>query len=143
MRDGKVAWKTWLVPEPKQTHVTATGTKRYGPSGVGVWSAPAVDAARGLIYVGTGNDYTHPATALSDSVLALQMKTGRIEWSRQISPQDVFNAQCARGGDKDIRIRRYRVDATSQGEQGNQKCGTHGGKIRTAAAACRAKPPSL
>lgn len=101
VRDGKVAWKTWLVPEPKQTHVTATGTKRYGPSGVGVWSAPAVDAARGLIYVGTGNDYTHPATALSDSVLALQMKTGRIEWSRQISPQDVFNAQCARGGDKD------------------------------------------
>ena len=45
----------------------------------------------------------------------------------------------ARGGDNDIRTRRYRVDATSQGEQGNQKCGTHGGKIRTAAAACRAK----
>ena len=78
VRDGKVAWKTWLVPEPKQTHVTAAGTKRYGPSGVGVWSAPAIDAARGLLYVGTGNDYTHPATPLSDAVLAIEMKTGRI-----------------------------------------------------------------
>jgi polyvinyl alcohol dehydrogenase (cytochrome) len=101
IRDGKVMWKTWMVPEPKQTHVTAAGTKRFGPSGVGLWSAPAVDAARGLIYVGTGNDYTHPATPLSDAIVALQMKTGRIVWSHQISPKDVFNAQCARGGDKD------------------------------------------
>lgn len=101
VHDGKVAWKTWMVPEPKQTHVTAAGTKRYGPSGVGLWSAPAIDAARGLVYVGTGNDYTHPATPLSDAVVAIQMKTGRIAWSRQISPKDVFNAQCARGGDKD------------------------------------------
>jgi polyvinyl alcohol dehydrogenase (cytochrome) len=51
--------------------------------------------------VGTGNDYTHPGTPLSDAVAALEMKTGRIAWSRQISPGDVFNAQCARGGDKD------------------------------------------
>jgi polyvinyl alcohol dehydrogenase (cytochrome) len=100
VRDGKVAWKTWLAPEPKQTHVTESGTKRYGPSGVGVWGAPAIDAARGLIYAGTGNDYTHPATGLSDAVIALEMKTGRIAWSQQVWPNDVFNAQCARGGDK-------------------------------------------
>jgi polyvinyl alcohol dehydrogenase (cytochrome) len=66
-----------------------------------VWSAPAIDAARGLIYFGTGNDYTHPATPLSDAIVALEMKTGRIAWSRQVAGQDVFNAQCARGGDKD------------------------------------------
>jgi polyvinyl alcohol dehydrogenase (cytochrome) len=101
VRDGKVVWKTWLVPKPKQTHVTAAGTKRYGPSGVGVWSAPAIDAARGLIYMGTGNSYTQPASELSDAVIAVEMKTGRIAWSRQISPKDVFNAQCARGGDHD------------------------------------------
>ncbi len=101
IRDGKLVWKTWMVPEPQQTHVTAAGTKRYGPSGVGVWSAPAIDAARGLIYVGTGNDYTHPATPLGDAVVAIQMKTGNIAWSRQVSPKDVFNAQCARGGDKE------------------------------------------
>lgn len=101
VRDGSLVWKTWMVPPPKQTHVTAAGTKRYGPSGVGVWAAPAIDAARGLIYVGTGNDYTHPATPLSDAIVALEMKTGRIAWSRQVAGQDVFNAQCARGGDKD------------------------------------------
>ena len=101
VHDGKVAWKAWMVPEPRQTHVTTAGTKRYGPSGVGLWSAPAVDASRGLVYVGTGNDYTHPNTPLSDAVVAIEMKTGHIAWSRQISPKDVFNAQCARGGDKD------------------------------------------
>lgn len=99
LADGSLAWKTWLVDEPRQTGVSAAGTPKYGPSGVGVWSAPTLDAARGLIYVGTGNNYTHPATALSNSVVALEMQTGHIAWSRQLTPDDVFNAQCARGGE--------------------------------------------
>jgi polyvinyl alcohol dehydrogenase (cytochrome) len=37
--DGSVAWKTWLVDEPKKTGVSKDGTDLYGPSGVGVWSA--------------------------------------------------------------------------------------------------------
>jgi polyvinyl alcohol dehydrogenase (cytochrome) len=98
IRDGSVAWKTWLVDQPKQTGVSRAGTPVYGPSGVGVWSAPTLDAARGLMYLGTGNDYTHPATSLSDAVVALDMKSGRIAWSQQLMAGDVFNAQCARGG---------------------------------------------
>lgn len=99
LRDGSVAWKTWLVDPPRKTGVSKAGTDQFGPSGVGTWSAPTVDARRGLIYIGTGNDYTHPATALSDAVVALDMQSGRIAWSRQLMAKDVFNAQCARGGE--------------------------------------------
>jgi polyvinyl alcohol dehydrogenase (cytochrome) len=101
VRDGSVAWKTWMVDAPKKTGVSKAGTDQFGPSGVGVWSAPTVDARRGLLYVGTGNDYTPPATALSDAVVALDLRTGRVVWSQQLMAKDVFNAQCARGGATD------------------------------------------
>lgn len=101
VHDGSVAWKTWMVDAPKKTGVSKAGTDQFGPSGVGVWSAPTVDARRGLLYVGTGNDYTPPATALSDAVVALDLRTGRVVWSQQLLARDVFNAQCARGGATD------------------------------------------
>jgi len=101
VRDGTVAWKTWLVDPPRKTGISRAGTDQFGPSGVGTWSAPTVDARRGLLYIGTGNDYTHPATSLSDAVVALDMQSGRITWSQQLMAKDVFNAQCARGGATD------------------------------------------
>lgn len=95
--DGSVVWKSWLVDEPRKTGVSAAGTDLYGPSGVGVWSAPTVDARRGLLYVATGDNYTHPATDKSDAILALDMKSGRIVWTQQTTAGDVFNATCPRG----------------------------------------------
>ena len=99
--DGQVLWKTWLVDEPKKTGVSAAGTDLYGPSGVGVWAAPTVDLKRGLLYVATGDNYTQPATSLSDAIVALDLATGKIVWSRQTLANDVFNAQCPRTGFKD------------------------------------------
>jgi len=45
--------------------------------------------------VGTGDNYSAPATDTSDAVLALDMATGRIVWSRQLTAEDVFNGSCA------------------------------------------------
>jgi polyvinyl alcohol dehydrogenase (cytochrome) len=98
--DGTVLWKTWLVDEPRNTGKSAAGTDQYGPSGAGVWSAPTVDAQRGLLYVATGDNYSHPATATSDAVIALELATGRIVWTQQMLAGDVFNAQCPRGAEK-------------------------------------------
>ena len=58
--DGSVVWKTYLVDEPQRTGQTATGTPTFGPSGAGVWSTPTVDERRGLLYVTTGDNYSHP-----------------------------------------------------------------------------------
>jgi polyvinyl alcohol dehydrogenase (cytochrome) len=95
--DGKVLWKTFFVDPPQKTGVSSAGTDLYGPSGVGVWSAPTIDTKRGLIYLATGNNYSHPSTALSASILALNISTGNIAWSQQTLANDVFNAQCPRG----------------------------------------------
>ena len=98
VRDGARVWKTYMTDEPRETGRNARGTPQFGPSGVGIWSAPTVDAKRGLLYVTTGNDYSSPATLHSDAVIALNMANGRIEWSRQMTPGDAYNSSC--GGDR-------------------------------------------
>ena len=37
------------------------GTQLFGPSGAGVWGAPALDAARNRVYIATGDSYSQPA----------------------------------------------------------------------------------
>ena len=98
VRDGSLVWKTYLVDAPRKTGTTAAGTETFGPSGAGVWSAPTVDAARGVLYITTGDNYSHPATATSDAVVALDLKTGRIVWAQQTTPGDVNNSSCGSRG---------------------------------------------
>jgi polyvinyl alcohol dehydrogenase (cytochrome) len=47
------------------------------------------------LYVTTGDNYSIPATATSDAVLALDLDNGKIVWSRQFTEGDVFNLACA------------------------------------------------
>jgi polyvinyl alcohol dehydrogenase (cytochrome) len=98
VRDGSVVWQTYFVDEPRRTGETATGAPTFGPSGAGIWSTPTVDEARGLLYVTTGDNYSHPATATSDAVVALELATGRIVWSQQTTPDDVYNSSCGSRG---------------------------------------------
>jgi polyvinyl alcohol dehydrogenase (cytochrome) len=94
-KDGTQVWKTYTIPEKAKEIEKAPGTVgSWGPSGAGVWGSPTVDARRGLLYVATGDNFSSPATDLSDSVLALELKTGRIAWSRQMTPGDVFSGAC-------------------------------------------------
>jgi len=95
IKDGSQVWKTWMIAEK----ATERGKNQWGPSGAGVWSAPTLDAKRGVLYVTTGDNYSVPATPLSDSVLALELASGRIVWSRQTTPGDVWNTLCNAKGD--------------------------------------------
>jgi polyvinyl alcohol dehydrogenase (cytochrome) len=97
-KDGSVVWQTFLVDPPKKTGATKIGTATYGPSGAGVWSTPTVDAKRGMLYITTGDNYSHPATSTSDAFVALDLKTGRIAWSTQTFPKDVYNSSCGAKG---------------------------------------------
>jgi polyvinyl alcohol dehydrogenase (cytochrome) len=98
IRDGQQVWKTYLVPEAKRTGETKRGTPQYGPSGAGVWSSPTLDAKRGVMYIATGDNYSSPPTTLSDAIVALEIKTGRVVWSKQTLPGDAYNSSC--GTDK-------------------------------------------
>jgi polyvinyl alcohol dehydrogenase (cytochrome) len=93
--NGKVLWKTYTIPEEAhRLGKNSAGTDLWGPSGVPIWNAPTVDARRNVLYVGTGNNYSTPATEASDSVVAFDMKTGKVRWVSQVSANDVWNGSC-------------------------------------------------
>lgn len=94
-KTGTVVWKTYSIADaPKATGQSAAGTKAWGPSGAALWSSPTIDAQRKVIYAATGVNYSDPPTATSDAVLAFDMESGRLLWSRQLLPADVFNFGC-------------------------------------------------
>ena len=96
LRDGNIAWKRYLVPDAAlRTGRTAAGADTFGPSGVGVWGSPTLDIKRRRLYVTTGNNYSLPATALSDAIVALDLDSGAIVWSHQALPNDVYNSACS------------------------------------------------
>jgi polyvinyl alcohol dehydrogenase (cytochrome) len=95
---GKRRWQRYTIDErPRETGVTHSGTKIFAPSGAAVWNTPTVDAKRGLLYVGTGNNYTGPANGRSNTVLAIDLKSGRIVWSWQVASGDAWNVGCMIG----------------------------------------------
>lgn len=102
---GKILWKTYTVPD--------NGGKPGGYSGASVWSVPAVDVVHRTLYVGTANNYTAPASVVScilanpsrnctaandyfDSLLALDLKTGRIKWGTHLQLYDIWTLACIR-----------------------------------------------
>jgi polyvinyl alcohol dehydrogenase (cytochrome) len=93
--DGSEAWKTYMIADtPARTGKSAVGTDTFGPSGAAVWSSPTLDAKRRRLYVTTGNNYSTPATTTSDAVVALDLDTGGMVWSKQVRPNDVYNSAC-------------------------------------------------
>ena len=109
-RDGRILWKTYTVP----------GSETPGFAGGAVWSStPVVDAARGSLYITTGNNYVVPDAILDcqglptpeeveqcvlevpgsehnhfDAIMALNLKTGAIKWARSMIPFDSWNIAC-------------------------------------------------
>ena len=75
--DGEQVWKAHMVGEPKPTGKTKRGTEQRGPSGAAVWAAPTLDTRRGLLYLATGDNYSSPATALSDAIVASTSRRAR------------------------------------------------------------------
>lgn len=99
--DGSPLWKTYLAPD--------NGGSAGGYSGNAVWSSPAIDPGRGLLYTDTGNNYTVPddvtkcvdetfddslscmdPTNFVDSVVALDLTTGEVRWGKALQGVDDF-----------------------------------------------------
>jgi polyvinyl alcohol dehydrogenase (cytochrome) len=97
--DGSVLWKAYTIDRaPQKTGTNSAGAEQWGPSGAPVWSAPTVDAKRGLLYVATGDNYSVPATTTSDAVMALDLKSGHIAWSTQVTANDAYTSACRSKG---------------------------------------------
>ena len=49
-----------------------------------------------MLYVATGNTYSGPPQPSSDAVVAIEMKTGAIRWTKQATPNDIYISNCGR-----------------------------------------------
>ena len=65
----------------------------YGPAGAAIWCA-TIDAKRGLLYVATGDSYTDVVEDGSDSVIAIELATGRVRWRAQVTKSDNYLSGC-------------------------------------------------
>jgi polyvinyl alcohol dehydrogenase (cytochrome) len=92
---GAQVWKTYTITEDAQpTKKNKTGTAMWGPSGAPIWTSPAVDERRNALYVTTGDNYSDPPTKTSDAFMALDLRSGKILWSRQMTAADAWNSAC-------------------------------------------------
>src|SRR5687767_2993992 len=116
VRTGRILWKTYMVPS-NNNHGDSNLPGFY--SGNGVWgSSPVVDRQRGLLYVGTANNFSAPPGVCRtpeetdceesppdnhfDSIVALRLTDGAIIWATRTLRADVFSAQCLCGPDLDF-----------------------------------------
>jgi polyvinyl alcohol dehydrogenase (cytochrome) len=95
---GSQVWRYDTTPHASKTKLNRDGVQMWGPSGAVVWNAPTVDAKRGAIYFGTGQNSSSPATGTSDAIIALDLKTGAQRWVFQALAKDAWNAACLGGG---------------------------------------------
>jgi polyvinyl alcohol dehydrogenase (cytochrome) len=91
---GKQVWKTYTVDPPKKTQKSKAGVQRWGPSGAPIWSSPAIDPQRNALYAATGDNYSDPATRTSDAFIAMDLSTGKILWTRQMTAKDAYTSAC-------------------------------------------------
>ncbi len=92
---GHLIWKTYsIAEEPKPIRKNSQGTELWAPAGGAVWNPPAIDIQRHAIYFGTGDAYTEPAPKTSDSLLALDMDTGKLLWYFRDTKNDAFIVGC-------------------------------------------------
>ena len=95
LKTGKLLWKTPMIDAPMKTiRDKDGGGKVQGPAGAAVWAAPTVDMKRGLVYAVTGDSYTDIDENGSDSIVALELKTGKVKWRRQVTEKDNFVMGC-------------------------------------------------
>ncbi|MFL6121446.1 PQQ-binding-like beta-propeller repeat protein [Actinophytocola sp.] len=90
---GRLAWRYYTVPRPRQVGTWPSGAAKYEPSGVGVWSSPVVDPRSGTLYVGTGQNYTGSAGDF-DTLLALDARSGAVRWKNQVTKADTWRSLC-------------------------------------------------
>ncbi|MES2796421.1 MAG: PQQ-binding-like beta-propeller repeat protein [Bacteroidota bacterium] len=93
--NGLIKWRHRVISEEaKASGKKKNGGTFYGPAGAIVWCSPTVDTQRGLIYIGTGENYTDPPTNTSDAIQAIDIKTGKLVWNFQATSHDTWNLAC-------------------------------------------------
>jgi len=102
-KTGKKAWEFFVVPSPDEAgHETWPPTDTYKVGGGAIWLVGAADPDLGLVYFGTGNgvpQYAGDERAGTNlylcSLIALDIKTGKLKWYYQTIKHDIWEADIA------------------------------------------------
>jgi alcohol dehydrogenase (cytochrome c) len=97
VNDGEQVWRFNIVPDDGEPGASTWGTnataRKYG--GGNLWTPMSFDETKNLLYVPGGNaapdlyDDDRPGNNLyTNSLIALDAKTGRLVWYRQFTPHD-------------------------------------------------------
>ncbi|KAI4351610.1 hypothetical protein L6164_005954 [Bauhinia variegata] len=111
VQSGAVLWQTFMLPDNNGTRGEYAGASVWG-------SSPSIDILRKLVYIATGNLYSAPLLIRecqerqnnqttptgsdecvepenhSNSVLALELDSGKIRWYQQLGGYDVWFLAC-------------------------------------------------
>jgi polyvinyl alcohol dehydrogenase (cytochrome) len=92
---GRMLWRTYAIDDaPKPTGKNTAGVQMFGPAGAAIWSAPTIDAKRGVLYAATGDSYTDTPEGGSDSIMAVDLVTGKVRWRTQVTMGDNYVMGC-------------------------------------------------
>ncbi|KAJ0478726.1 putative polyvinyl alcohol dehydrogenase (cytochrome) [Helianthus annuus] len=109
--DGRILWQTYMLPANNGSSDEYAGAAIWG-------SSPSIDIQRNSIYIGTGNMYSAPLNVTqcqeaqnnqttptqedkcivpdnhANSILALDLDSGHINWYKQLGGYDIWFAAC-------------------------------------------------
>jgi polyvinyl alcohol dehydrogenase (cytochrome) len=102
LKTGKQLWIGRTMPPGTKQKINRAGAQLWGPSGAPIWSTPAIDAKRNVLYVGTGENNSLPATDTSDAIIAFDLDTGERKWVFQATKNDIWNYACRTGANCDF-----------------------------------------
>lgn len=95
VKNGEKVWYHRVIAATATAQSKKKNSKPFfGPSGAPVWCSPTIDRKRGLVYIGTGENYSEPATATSDALQAINLATGKLVWNFQGVSHDAWNVGC-------------------------------------------------
>jgi glucose dehydrogenase/plastocyanin len=102
-KTGKKAWEFFVVPGPEDVgHETWPPTDTYKVGGGAIWLVGTADPELGLVYFGTGNgvpqyggDERAGTNLYLCSIIALDIKTGKLKWYYQTIKHDIWEADIA------------------------------------------------
>ena len=95
---GKEAWRFWTVPRPGEPGADSWKGKAIDHPGATTWMTGTYDPELDTLYWPVGNpgpdligDDRLGDNLYSDSIIALDPKTGRLKWHFQFTPHDVWD----------------------------------------------------
>ncbi len=95
---GKLAWRFYTTAGPGDPNAASWSGDSWKTGGATTWVTGAYDPDLNLVYWGTGNpgpDYNGDVrkgdNLYSDSVVALDVRTGERKWHFQFTPHDVLD----------------------------------------------------